>query len=217
MNAQAGSAAQEALLTEYYFWTKTLTEAERNTDLHKSYAELVRAIVTENFPNGVKLVESVRPEVVGGDNHGIPGEEHQKNNYKSDSYEDIYLIQFTKDEFVRVVSLGKLDYMQYPIVSFGLFSMSNYGRVQLRINDQTFVVPEQGYCRFVVENGELKVYNDCKGQESTLLLTTQLSEGVLNGTERMNIGVDLGAWQNGGWAGLQITEYHTYLMASDFE
>ena len=217
VNAQAGSAEQKNLLVDYYYWTNTLTETERETDLHKSYVALVRAIVTENFPNGLEMSILSAPNVTGGEYHGIPEEKYQNNDYKSDAYKDIYLIQFRSDEFSRVVSLGKLNYMQYPIVSFGLFAMSNFGSVKLTIEGQTCTVPEQGYCRLVVENGVLKVYNDCRGQDSTLLMTVQLRENVLNGTARLNIGVDLGAWQNDGWAGLQITEYHTYIMASDFE
>ena len=222
--AQNGSAEQESLLVEYYFWTKTLTAEEINTELHKSYAEKIRAIIAENFPNGLKMTITERPEQTGGSHDGIPEERFQKKDYKTDSYKDSYLMQFSTDVLARTVSLGKLAFNDYAQVTFGMFAACNYGDVKFAINGRGFTVPAQGYCRFVVQNGVLNVYNDCKGQESTLLLTTELSEGVLNGGQRLNVAIILGDWPKGTlptgenpWAGIQVTEYHAYVLANDIQ
>ena len=209
-----GSAAQADLISEYYFWSKNLSSEDLNTDIHKEYAAKIRQIVEEYFANGIKMTVSARPEISGGDHHGIPEEQFQHNGYASDAYDDIYLIHFTKDALSRVLSLGKLEFNEYSKVSFGLFSMSTDGDVKMTIEGKTFVVPAQGYCLAVVENGVLKVYNDCSGQAGELLLEVALSEAVLNGTARLNIVVELPTWTTNSWAGLEVTEYHVFILAN---
>ena len=92
--------------------------------------------------------------------------------------------------------------------------MSTDGDVKMTIEGKTFVVPAQGYCLAVVENGVLKVYNDCSGQAGELLLEVALSEAVLNGTARLNIVVELPTWTTDSWAGLEVTEYHVFILAN---
>lgn len=211
VNAESGSAAQRSAIAAYYQWSKTLTDAERATELHQANVATIKEMFTAC--GGEIVVESIPSLTTSGLNDlgNRVDDGDALLNYATGKYTYSHRVVFDKEStgYDGTVSLKAFNYNAYGEVYFGLYMIAGAtqweptyigenGKLTVYGSSYDGIDPHKAhyYFKVSIKDGVLTVVDDSQNNVAGggTVLTATLSEEVFNGTEKLELGFNFGAW-----------------------
>lgn len=214
-----GSTAQANAIQTYYSWAVGLSEGDRNSATHQQNVAAIKAIIVKHFDSKIETQYDNIPKATGdvfytGDQKDGPEDRNKHTKYASRTYEHFYMTQVDKADYNATFIFNKFAYNNYGEVSFGFFVSvgSTTGIISFAGKEITIDNSIVHYYKVVIKDGMLTVYVDNQGLEPVEVLTTALSDAILNGEEELVFSVDFGAWSQ-----VESTEMYMSISADDIK
>ncbi len=199
-----GSRKQADAIGAYQRWSLGLTDEQRSSQKHIENVNAIRAVIEEHFTENVCRIND--PIVSGardaGNNHD--GATGYHTEYKT-TYETFHVVQFGNEPHEGRITLDRVNYELCQSAYFGLF-VQTAGNGTVTVSGEQFGVDAKDhYFKVLISDGVLTVTDDSKNDADggTTVLTANLPENVLNGTEGLVIDFDFDAWSQA-----EITEMY---------
>lgn len=137
-----------------------------------------------------------------------------KMDFETATYTNINFSQFNPADTAYNVAftLAKFDFTQYAETYFGFTAATAEGDATVTVNGTSYTYDlNKGYyyVKMLVKGNTLTVIGDGASNAGQVLMTVELTEAQLNGTEAIVIN-----WSTAGWSQVEITEYQAVTVAS---